>query len=249
MTAMRGGNRRALRRMFAHLGYDDIITDDVLKAIDAEIGGDGDPPDTRKKAETIAKALDGAPLPLNLYWRMYVPLSEFFVHASGVSLLRHVGAKGEILGEPVYPWARRCAVRTVDGCMALLAAAIAHAEGRPNERLEKYADDHLNRALAPLAIVSGKGLLRSLGPAKIAALVRGVVDLRAYNVSSQGDTDTWEDRVRFLRSWFERHLGEYSEEVPEEIWDLYIDRIVTVLAGPPPSANQSESKASDPCGC
>lgn len=66
---------------------------------------------------------------------MYVPLSEFFVHASGVSLLRHVGAKGEILGEPVYPWARRCAVRTADGCTALLAAAIAHAEGHPNERL------------------------------------------------------------------------------------------------------------------
>lgn len=245
LMAMRGGNRRALRRMLANLGHDEIITDEVLKAIEAEIGGNGELPDTRKKAETISKALDSAPFPVNLYWRMYVPLSEFFVHTNGVSLLRHVGAKGEILDEPVYPWARRCAVRTADGCMALVAAAIAQAEGHPNERLGKYAEDHLNRALAPLAIVSGKSLFRSLGPAKIAALVKGVVDLSAYNVSGRAATDTWEDRVRFLRSWFERHLGEYSEAT-EGIWALYIDRIVTVLAGPPPSASESESKANGP---
>lgn len=96
-----------------------------------------------------------------------------------------------------------------------------------------------------MAIVSGKSLFRSPGPAKIAALVKGVVDLRTYNLSGRADSDTWDDRVRLLRSWFERHLGKYSE-TPEEIWDLYIDRIVTVLAGPPPLAKESESKASDP---
>ncbi|MGD0984456.1 MAG: hypothetical protein ABSA65_11670 [Acidimicrobiales bacterium] len=32
----------------------------------------------------------------------------------------------------------------------------------------------------------------------------------------------------------------------EEIWDLYVDRIVTVLAGPPPSTNESEGNESDP---
>jgi hypothetical protein len=238
--------------MLANLGHDDIITDDVLQAIEAEIGGDGDLPDKRKMAEAISKALDGAPFPVNLYWRMYVPLSEFFVHASGLSLLRHVGAKGEILDEPAYPWARRCAVRTADGCMALVAVAIAHAEGHPHERLSRYADDHMNRALAPLAIVSGKTLFRSLGPAKIVALIKGVVDLRAYNVSGRADTDTRDERVRFLRSWFERHLGwverhlgDYSD-VSEEIWDLYVDRIVTMLAGPAPSPEESEGNATDP---
>jgi hypothetical protein len=189
--------------MLANLGRDDIITDDVLKAIEPEVGGDGDLPDSRRRAYAISKALDGAPFPVNLYWRMYVPLSEFFVHTNGVSLLRHVGTKDEILDEPLYPWARRCAVRTADGCMGLVAAAIANAEGHPNERLANYADDHLNRALAPLAIVSGKSLFRSLGPAKIAGLVKGVVDLRAYFVSGRADTDTWDARVHNLRSWFD----------------------------------------------
>lgn len=179
LTAMRGGNQRALRRMLANLGYEDITTDDVLKAIDMEIGGSGDLPNTRTKAEVIGQALNGAPFPVNLYWRMYVPLSEFFVHANGVSLLRHVGAKGEILDKPAYPWARRCAVRTADGCMALVATAIAHAQGHPSEQFASYADDHLNRALAPLAVVGGKNLFRALAPRKIVALVKGVVDLRA----------------------------------------------------------------------
>ncbi len=55
---------------------------------------------------------------------MYVPLSEVFVHANGLSLLRHVGAEGKMLDEPAYPWARRYAVRTADGCVGLLAVAI-----------------------------------------------------------------------------------------------------------------------------
>jgi hypothetical protein len=63
------------------------------------------------------------------------------------------------------------------------------------------------------------------------------VDLRAYNVSGRAETDTWDDRVPpLLRSWFERHLGDYSV-ASEEIWDLYVDRIVTVLAGPPSSTS------------
>lgn len=247
LTAMQGGNARAMRRMLANLGHGDIITDDVLTAMEAEIGGNGKLPDMRKTAEAIAKALKGAPFPINLYWRMYVPLSEFFVHANGISLLRHVGAEGKILDEPAYPWARRCALRIADGCMGLLAAAIAHAEGHPSERLGKYADDHMVRALAPLAVISGKGFFRSFGPAKVAALVKGVVDLRAYNISGRADSDTWEDRARFIRTWFARHLGAYGEG-SEEIWDLYIDRLVTVLAGPPPSAKRTEGNPNDPEG-
>ena len=159
------------------------------------------------------------------------PLPEFFVHANGVSLLRHVGAKGEILDKPAYPWARRCAVRTADGCMALVATAIAHAQGRPSEQFASYADNHLNRALAPLAVVSGKNLFRAFGPRKIVALVKGGVDLRAYKVSGRADSDTWDERVHYLRSAFERLSEDIG--VPEEIRDVYIDRIVTVLAGPP----------------
>ncbi|MHB8448887.1 MAG: hypothetical protein ACYDAQ_00205 [Mycobacteriales bacterium] len=245
LTAMRGGNARAMRRMLANYGYADIITGDVLAAMADEIGGSGKLPDTRTMAETIGKALKGAPFPTNLYWRMHVPLSEFFVHANGLSLLRHVGAEGKLLDEPTYPWARRCAVRTADGCVGFLAAAIAHSEGHPSERLGKYADDHMARALAPLAVVSGKGLLRSFGLAKIARLAKGILDLRAYNISGRADNETWESRVRFLRSWFEQYFAAAGEGV-EEIWDLYIDGVVTVLAGPPPAGNQSEEAADDP---
>lgn len=244
LTSMRGGNARALRRMLSHLGYEDIISEDVLKAIDADIGGDGNLPDVRAMAETIAKALGDAPAPLNLYWRIYVPVSEFFTHANGVSLLRHVGSNGEILNEPSYPWARWSAVHLVDGCVGFLAAAIAHKDGRPQESFGNYADHHLQRALAPLAVTSGKGLFRSLGPAKSAALVNGVIDLRAYKASGRADSDSHEERVVFLRSWFERYLKTYGE-VSEEIWDLYVERVITVLASEPsaPEPNAEPANA------
>ena len=101
------------------------------------------------------------------------------------------------------------------------------------------------RALAPLAVVSGKGLLRSFGLAKIAMLAKGVLDLRAYNTSGRADNETWEGRVRFLRSWFEQYFAAAGEGV-EEFWDLYIDRVVTVLARQTPEGNQSEEAAYDP---
>jgi hypothetical protein len=244
LTAMRGGNRRAYRKMFGNLGYGDIITDDVLRAMDRQIGGKGALPDARTMSAVISKALGDAPFPVNLYWRMYVPLSELFVHASGIALLRHVGAKSEILSRPVYPWSRRCAVRTADGCMALVASAIAHETERPTERLAKYADDHLNRALAPLAVASGKDLLRVLGPAKIFALVKGVMELRAYSNSDQAESDNLDERIRFFRAWFEKQFGAYRADF-EETWDVFVDRVVELLARPSPAANESDASASD----
>ena len=228
--------------MLSNLGHEDIITEDVLRAIEADIGGDGKLPDVRAMAETIARALGDLPAPLNLYWRIYVPLSEFFAHANGVSLLRHVSSNGKILDEPSYPWARWSAVHLVDGCVGFLAAATAHKDGHAQESFGEYADRHLERALAPLAVASGKGLLRSLGPAKIVALVNGVIDLRAYRVSGQADSDSHEERVAFLRSWFERYVKAY-DEVSEEIWDPYIERVITVLASEPPAPEPDDGPA------
>ncbi|MCU1491814.1 MAG: hypothetical protein JWM85_3219 [Acidimicrobiaceae bacterium] len=236
LTAMRGGNAKALRRMLVNLGHEDIITEDVLKAIEADIGGDGKLPDARKMAESISAGLNDAPFPLNLYWRVYVPLSEFFAHANGMSLMRHVGDKGVLLEKAAYPWARWSAVHTADGCVGLLAAAIAHKDGHPNELFGSYADHHLLRSLAPLAVVSGKGMFRSLGPRRLLALVKGVVDLRAYKASGRAEADSFDDRVAYLRSWFERHVGNF-DDISEEIWDIYVERVVTVLATNEPASD------------
>lgn len=229
LTLMRGGNARALRRLLSNLGSDDILTEEVLESIAKDIGGEGRLPDVKRMAETIAKALGDIPAPLNLYWRIYVPLSEFFAHANGVSLLRHVDSNGAILDKPSFPWARWSAVHLVDGCVGFLAAAIAHKDGRPMDSFANYADYHLQRALAPLVVTSGKGLFRSLGLAKFAALVNGFVNLVAYKTSGRADSDSHEERVVFLRSWFDRYwknLGDISEELS----DLYVERVITVLA-------------------
>jgi hypothetical protein len=241
---MRGGDAKALRKMLDNLGQKDIITKDILNAIEAEIGGAGKLPNMRQMAEVVSAGFDDAPFPLYLYGRIYVPLSEFFAHANGMSLMRHVGDKGVLLEDPMYPWARWSAVHMADGCVGLLAAAIAHKDGQPNELFASYGDYHLARILAPLTVVSGKGMFRSLGPRRLATLIKGVMDLFAYTSSERFDADSVEERVAYLRFWFERYLGNFGDAF-KQLWDLYVERVVTMLAADKPDSESTSPETSD----
>lgn len=244
LTALRGDSAKALRRMLANLGPEDIITEDILNAIVAQIGGDGKLPDARKVAEAVSPGFNDASFSLNLYWQIYVPLSKFFAHANEMSLMRHVGNKGVLLEEPTYPWARWSAIHMADGCVGLLAAAIAHKDGHPNDLFTSYTIHHLRLVITPLVVVSGKGMFRSLGPRQFVALIKGIVDLRAYKASGCADAHSVEERAAHLRSWFERYLGNF-DDVSKQTWNLCIERIVTVLAADEPDSESMSPETSD----
>ena len=228
LTQMRGGNKKSLIKMLLSLESNEIVTQEVIESIEDEIGGNGKLPTVKDMANTIANALDDSPIPLNLYGRLYVPLSEFFVHTNGTSLLRHVGDQGMIQTVPDHPWLRRGSVRAADASVGILAAAIAKASGSRAEQFAQYADDHLARTLAPLAVVGGKGILGTLGPARLAAFALGLVELRYYVVSGRATADEPEQRALHIRRFFESNLGEFGD-IPDEVRNQIVERVVSAI--------------------
>ena len=228
LTQMRGGNKKSLVKMLRSLERDEIVTQELVDSIEAEIGGSGKLPTVKDMATAIASALDNSPIPLNLYGRLYIPLSEFFVHTNGTSLLRHVGDQGVIQTVPDHPWLRRGSVRAADASVGILAAAVAKASGSRAEQFAEYADDHLARTLAPLAVVGGKGILRAIGPSRLVAFALGLVELRSYVVSGRAAADEPEQRALRIRRFFESHLGEFGD-IPDEVRDQIIERVVSAI--------------------
>jgi hypothetical protein len=229
----RAANAEAIHRMLGNIGFGEILTPEVLAAIDVEIGGAGSLPSVRKMAERVSQAI-GDPLVTNLYWRVYVPVSTFFVHANGVTLLRHVSSSGKLLDEPEFPWARRCALRTADGCMGLLALAVAARKKEPQNDLAVYAQAHMDRALAPLAIMSGKSFGRALGPKNLFKLVGGLLKMRTWVRSGQSETEPWDVRSKRVRDWFSTYAD--ASGAPESIRSVYLERLVIAIAGPQPAS-------------
>ena len=101
----------------------------------------------------IADEAIGAYAVRDLYQRLYVPLSNFTVHAGSGSLLRHVRSGGAVHRRPARSWNRRSPARVADACMGYLAAVVAKDAGEPDQRFLGYADRHNNRTLLPMAFM------------------------------------------------------------------------------------------------
>ena len=108
----------------------------------------------------------------SIYRRLYVPLSNYTVHASGGTLLRHVHRKGSLRWRPSRAWARRSPARVADAAAGFLAADLAQHATRPYERLLAYADKHMNRTLMPMAVMAFTGLGGSARPGRIRQNIR-----------------------------------------------------------------------------
>jgi hypothetical protein len=93
-----GGNAKALQRFLGYIGDSDpITTPDVIDDLTSAFGNRRDLPTLRSMAEAVAAAT-GEPFALDLYTRMYVPLSTFFSHPTGLALLRHVRRNNHLGG-------------------------------------------------------------------------------------------------------------------------------------------------------
>jgi hypothetical protein len=135
VAQLHAGNIKALGDGMAYLEEIDIAPAEVIRQSAARLG---EPSRRRLGPWDLAEAIDkanGNKSARSIYRRLYVPLSNFTVHASGGTLLRHVGRKGKLARRPSRSWNRRSPARVADAAAGLLAADLAQHAGRPHEKL------------------------------------------------------------------------------------------------------------------
>jgi hypothetical protein len=243
MEELRGGNSLAFEQLFRYLLEAGVVTQKLIDIARDAVGGSGKLPSVYDMADVVAEGTSHE-LSRNLYRRLYVPLSIFFAHANGLVLLRHVRSDGSLRERPAYPWARRSAGRTADGCVGILALAVASRADRPVAEFAEYADAHMSRSLAPVLITAGRGFGTSM---QWRRLPRVVWELRAaikYHGSEEFEADPWEIRelrTRESASSILRILEPQGVEV--RTVERMIDELVAMMLGPHPeeSGNTGDS--------
>lgn len=243
MEELRGGNSLALEHLCRYLIEAGVVTQNLIDIVRDAIGGSGKLPSVADMADVVAKGTSDE-LSRNLYRRLYVPLSAFFAHANGLVLLRHVRSNGSLRERPAYPWVRRSAARTADGCVGILALAVASRADRPVTEFAEYADAHLKRSLAPLVIMAGRGFGTSTQWRRFPKAVRDVRAAIKYHRSEEFEADAWEIRelrTRESTSGILRILDPQS--VDEHTVERMIDELVAMILGPRPeeSGNTGDS--------
>ena len=152
VTQLHAANIKALGDAFVYFESINIVPAAVIRQCAAKLGDPGPSP----KVWQMAKAVDdanGNTAARDIYHRLYVPLSNFTVHASGGTLMRHVRRNDRLSARPSRSWNRRSPARVADAATGLLAAALAQEASKPAARLLRYASRHSERALMPVAVM------------------------------------------------------------------------------------------------
>ncbi|MET8230817.1 hypothetical protein ABZS77_09090 [Micromonospora sp. NPDC005298] len=162
----------------------------------------------------------------DLYERLYVPTSTYFVHANPASLLRHVTPDGTLTERPSDPWTRRSPVRLADACVGLVAGAIAHVDGAPNDLFVAYAEAHHARTMTPMVVVTAKGLTRSLRIVQLLDTVRDALDLRRY-LAGPANNDPREVRDARIRAMYARLADpDLPPDALKPVYDYLVNRLI-----------------------
>ncbi|SBT40857.1 hypothetical protein GA0070621_1076 [Micromonospora narathiwatensis] len=207
-----------------------IIPDSVIREAVRALGEPRKLPDVRSMTEQI-DSRTGATLAIHLYDTAYRPASQYFTHASGSALLRHVTAEYRYSTKPANSWARRAPVRLTDACVGLLAGALANQIAEPAELFVRYSEGHAQRVLPPLLVTIGKGMARRLRLADLVTTSKQAEEMRAY-LSRVGPDDAPDDREKRLRAMYEALIARLDiDDVPDDAIRPVIDHLVTkVLA-------------------
>ncbi|HEX9528072.1 MAG TPA: hypothetical protein VF951_11285, partial [Streptosporangiaceae bacterium] len=139
--ALEAREGKALRAALAYLTVDGLVSETAIDAAVDTLAKGPRLPKVAEMAERIETERDRTAA-VGLYREYYVPLSHFFTHPSGFTLMRHVRPDKKLRRRPEAPWPRRSAVRLADACAGQLAAAIAEKTASPAEPLRGYAAAH-----------------------------------------------------------------------------------------------------------
>jgi hypothetical protein len=189
----RSQNARSFRRLMSPLADGDPIAPGLIDDVAATIGTGPQPPDLRAMAELVAERSDRA-VALDLYRRLYVPLSTCVAHPTGMALLRHVDRDQASTEKPGPAWTRRAAAHAADACLGILALEITEQSGRPSAALSAYADAHMRRTPAPIATILGRAVLSGLRRSDLRGTIRQMAALRRYYRSGRAAHDPYEER-------------------------------------------------------
>lgn len=189
----RSENAKSFRRLMAPLADGESISEEMIEEVAATIGSGRGLPSLRDMAELVTER-SGRAAARELYHRVYIPLSTFVAHPSGMGLLRHVAAEDELSETPSSVWSTRAARHAADACMALLALELAEQEEQPAAVLTRYADAHMRRTITPLAIVLGSATRQNLRPRRLASALRPMARLWRYYRSGRAALDPYPER-------------------------------------------------------
>lgn len=189
----RSENAKSFRRLMAPLADGETISEAMIEEVAATIGSGKSLPSLRDMAEIVSER-SGHAAASDLYHRVYIPLSTFVAHPSGMALLRHVAADGELSEAPKSLWSARTARHAADACMAMLALELTEQEGWTSEVLARYAEAHLRRTIAPFAVVLGGAMRQNLKPRRLARALRPMAELWRYYRSGCAALDPYPER-------------------------------------------------------
>jgi hypothetical protein len=234
---MRAANARSVNRMLVHMTDSEAIPKRLLDALVSSIGGEGDLPSTKERAEKIAEAT-GRPVAMDLYRNLFIPLSAFCAHGTGLALLRHVSPRNKLSDDPMFPWTVRASVRATDACMGVLAASIAEKNGAASQEFAIYADAHLARTLLPVMAVFGRSAWRSIHWQLVPRAIAAQRALRSYYQSGAAAADSQEVRETRTRSSVEQLFGVFDSAGSDSFAravDAVTLELTTRLGNAPPS--------------
>jgi hypothetical protein len=182
--------------------------------------------------EVMARRIDaamGGSTAVGLYKRFYRPTSTFAVHTGAASLMRHVRADDSISCRPQRTWARRSPVRIADASLGLLTAAVAQRAGSPCQEAIRYVNRHGDRALAPVLVMGTSGLMRTIRPWQLLAIIR---QMRSYGeyIWSWEDAEDPEIRMAKIRAGMKSLLLLLELGIPPESMDPFLDYIAAEIA-------------------
>jgi hypothetical protein len=224
----RSQNAKSFRRMMSPLADGDPIGPGLIDDVAATIGTGPEPPHLRAMAELVAER-SGRVVTLDLYLRLYVPLSTCVAHPTGIALLRHVDRDQASVERPGPIWTRHAAVHAADACLGILALEIAERSGRPSPMLSDYADVHMRRTPAPMATILGRAVLSGLRRSDLIATLRRMADLLRYYRSGRAARDPFEERKSRSARALAAILGDLSgEDLPAA--ELIVEHFAEDLA-------------------
>jgi hypothetical protein len=231
VTRMRGHNAKSFQRLLSYVADGDLIGTSLLDDVAASIGPPAELPTLREMAHVVA-AKTGKPFATDIYDRLYVPLSTFFPHPTGLAMLRHVRSDDALDDVPMRVWPSRSAAHTADACMARLALAIAEHTQCSDKPFVGYASAHMSRSVAPVAAMAGRHAIRSLRWTRIGGALRSLIALRRYYDTGQAARDKYPERKARTRSAISEVLEVLDSGVPAPQRDLILDHFAEALAKP-----------------
>jgi hypothetical protein len=182
---------------------------------------------------------------LDLYHRLYDPLSMLFVHSGAMALGRHVDPRNRVHDGPLKPWTNLAALRTADACLGILASAVAKCSGSPSDHFVSYAERHRERALIPLVVVFLRSARRSVDWAGLLRAYPGVREFGRYYRSGQAAAALPSVREAQLREVTERFLVALNPHIEPRIRDLLVDALIKELADFVPTPQQGQTARGD----